>query len=800
MIGMIKKIKNQKILLLIAGVLAVIGQIIFLQPTDSIYILMICLYWLVIGWILKLNEKIFFTMALFLLIIVPIPLILGSELWSNKIAVWQYLFMVFGLVGWLTKETINFFNNHKKAWRNLRMVLYIAVITAFFLVFRAWFGFGPITSGDMGFFYYQQIKQYLNLPFAWETFREAGLGGNSLLFQGVYLYNLPMGFFGQFLDYGLIERLIWFWPILIVGLISPFLLAKELNLFPSKFYPLSSLVFFINTYFLMIIGGGQLTVALAYILIPLVFTLFLRASKEADLKKIIFFSLSLIFLVAWDFRFVYLMGIILSLYLFYFLPETVRNIRKYLKIFLIAGLFVLGLHAFWLLPFIINFSNPVASFTSDYTTAAAVEFLSFADFSHSFSLLHPNWPENIFGKTYLMQWQFLALPILAFTSLLFVNSKINPSTSVRAKIQINNGRMVLFFALLGLIGAFLAKGSQEPFGGIYLWMFAHIPGFVMFRDPTKFYTLTALSYSILIPYSIWKIYESLKNIIKFSIFNFQNFFLLVVIPYLLFFIKPAISGQLNGAFKQKEVPKEYVQLKNFIANQPEFFRTFWIPTKQRFAFYTDNHPGINGVEFLKVASASGIINRLTEKDSQSRLSLAGVKYVILPLDTEGEIFLKDRIRDEIQRQNLEQELNKIPWLRKIQFVNSNNQNKTIVYETPKFNDRFWLETSAAKLEWKMINPTKYLVTIKDLSEPTSLVFSENFNKDWVAKAGNKEISSELVFETLNSFRLNKTGNYEVIVRYKPQRYMETGLMISGVTLFVILVIFLFPKLEKKLYN
>ena len=122
------------------------------------------------------------------------------------------------------------------------------------------------------------------------------------------------------------------------------------------------------------------------------------------------------------------------------------------------------------------------------------------------------------------------MPILAYSSLLFI-SKIKDQ---RSKIQIKNQKFdnnvamkqfnngaIIFFALLGLVGAFLAKGASPPFSEINSWLFQNFPGMNMFRDSTKFYSLIALSYSVLIPFSIWKIYESLELHNKFSIFNFQ---------------------------------------------------------------------------------------------------------------------------------------------------------------------------------------------------------------------------------------------------------------------------------------
>ena len=87
-----------------------------------------------------------------------------------------------------------------------------------------------------------------------------------------------------------------------------------------------------------------------------------------------------------------------------------------------AGTIAVLLNLYWVLPLLMLKENTLDALGSAYTTVGALRFFSFADFSHSLSLLHPNWPENLFGKTYFLQPEFLLLPMLAFSSLLFVKS------------------------------------------------------------------------------------------------------------------------------------------------------------------------------------------------------------------------------------------------------------------------------------------------------------------------------------------------------------------------------------------
>jgi hypothetical protein len=222
-----------------------------------------------------------------------------------------------------------------------------------------------------------------------------------------------------------------------------------------------------------------------------------------------------------------------------------------------------------------------------------LKFLSFADFPHALSLLHPNWPENLFGKVYFLQPEFLVIPILAFSALLYREKKIR------------------FFSLLALIGVFFAKGINEPLGGIFQWMFVHIPGFVMFRDPTKFYLYTAIGYSVLIPTVLRKLNK------KF-----------VYVLFVLFWFFTLRGFQV----RTMQLPQEYMQLKNILVSDAIPSRTLWIPAKENFAYFSDTHPLLTSTESASVDPS--------------------VKYIIVPMDVGKKIFLNDYTFDPSLREKV----------------------------------------------------------------------------------------------------------------------------------------------------
>jgi len=533
------------------------------------------------------------------------------------------------------------------------------------------------------------------------------------------------------------EKIIWLWPFLILTVFSSWYLAK--TLFPKNkiIHFLAPFIYLFNTYILMVAGGGQMGIMMAYSLAPLVFGVFAKSVQASGIKLKIMAGLVLSLQVMFGPRISFLtMGTIFLYAVF----QYGLVIRKYLETFAFPLFITLGLHFYWILPLVLVKRVGVPTGLGE---PGWVEFLSFGNFSDSLSLLHPNWPENIFGKTYFMRPEFLLLPILAYGSLLFIKAK-------RKKLNI------LFFVSLGLIGAFLAKGSKPPLGEVYLWLFKYFPGMNMFRDPTKFYLLIALSYSLLIPFSLETFVKKFNK--KFGAWR------LVLGAFLicwLFLIRPAWLGQLSGTFKAKEVPAEYIALKDFVHDQKEFFRTFWIPKRQRFGFFSHNHPAIESSELLL----------------KEELAVRGVKYVIVPYDSEGEIFLEDRKYDPEQRLALEGELDKIAWLKKIDVTD-----KIAVYEVADYKDHFFVaDEEILFLDWIMVNPTKYEVRISEATQPFNLVFSETYDELWQAKIGERIIPSK-VYNNLNSFNIDQTGDFEMIVEFTAQKYVCWGLMVSAATL------------------
>ncbi len=648
------------------------------------------------------------------------------------------------------------------------------------IIFKNWFLSLSIIGGDWPFFSQQQINNFPLFPPAWSSLHGNGLGGTIVVYAlDSYLYFIG-SFFSHILHipWSIVSKIFWFFAFLCIGIFSTRKLL--ISLFPKLLLPyqiLGIIIYIMNSYILLLLSGGQMGISLSYSIAPLVLVSFI---KIVDLRSSLIAGLFFAIEVLFDFRIAYITIIAVG-FSWLFLLQTGKQIFRQIVIVFILPIFItILLHSFWIIPFLLAGNSSIDNLGNIYITKGAVTFFSFAKLENSLSLLHPNWPENIFGKVYFMKEAFLLLPILAYSSLLFLN-------------KFAQKKIILFFTFLGLLGAFLSKGANDPFGGVYLWMFDHVPGFVMFRDPTKWYALIAVSYSVLIPFTVWKAYEWLKKRRKFSAFHFQNIFLLFIFLSLLLLIRPALFGQLGGTFIHRDVPIEYINLKDKLNNDSQFYRTLWVPRQNRFTFYSTIHPSIEGEALLSATNAVSFSKDLKSKKMEEYLLALGIKYIIIPYDPYGEIFIEDRKYNQKKRDEYEKVLDGISWIKKVQ------DGKITIYETKNYKDHFWIVSGKGQVTYKQKFSTFYEVSIKNGKKNDVIVFSENYSPYWKMSIGNKSlIPFKLKNSKLNSFILPKDGSYIITIFYSGEKYYFIGRIVSLISLIFLLCILILRRKNSKI--
>ncbi len=474
----------------------------------------------------------------------------------------------------------------------------LLVFIFIFLIFRPWFSYlGTLSSGDWPYLFFEQIKEFRWLP------------EPRFLWLAPY-YQIVTKIVVQYLGISWIiaERLLWFWPWIAISFFSSWSLTGSL---------VGALIYTTNTYALMLVGGGQMGVAMAYALAPFVI------KRYTENKKLLLNGLLLAVQVMFDPRIALLTMVAAIAYRLIVLKDHLKEIIMLLIPMAVA----IALNSFWIVS-IIQHPNVVGMQVKE-ATEGAVQYLSFASFSGALSLTHPNWPENIFGKVYFLQPEFLLIPMLAFLSLLFLRASDSKEK-----------RKILFYSCLALIGAFLAKGANGPFEFFYPVLFRFVPGFQAFRDPTKFYVFIALGYSVLIPFVLEKL-KAVKWVTHRAV-------LIVFLLFWSFTLREAVMGKLSGTFQPVSVPADYVRFKDMLISQADFFQTGWFPEVSRFAFSDQVHPAVP----LSTLDHAFLIKER-------------IKYVVVPIDVRKEIFITDRMYDSTKYQEILIKAGTIQWLRRV---------------------------------------------------------------------------------------------------------------------------------------
>lgn len=531
--------------------------------------------------------------------------------------------------------------------KNIKIVLLFLLSLLFIIYWQLWTP-GPKIATDFPFVSDNSLKTQLNMPTVWSEDGTEGLGEYNAFTLWSWPYSFISGILANLgLGFSVQERILYLIPFLLGGTFCIWKLCKKFELSDIASF-VSSLFYLTNTYILLIIDGGQLRIALAYGLFPACFLL-MEEGVAANIRGRIIAGLVISALGFLDVRFIFvlfLLGLIRFFYGLFLNPKDFRIwIWNWVKLGATTAIVFLGLNFYWLYPLIItpSTSNIFARFTQ-------TSFLSFSSLGHSLLLLSPHWFKNIFGNISPLLSEFIFIPFFVFLSAI-----------LRAK-----NYWVGFWLLTALISIFLTKGSNPPLGNIYPWLFQHIPGFSLFRDSTKFFFLTALSYSILLGISIDEIIKRFKK--------YSGFKLIVVLSFtslILFIIRPVWLGKMTGVISSSLPSIELSKVNKIIDEDSQFSRVLWIPSLSPLGDIDPKHPVLEASRLVeKRPFASGVLgtyeifNFLREAPYMGEIfDIAAVGYIVYPsLDTKRQISSSDDFKYYSTFSN---QLSNLKWLSKV---------------------------------------------------------------------------------------------------------------------------------------
>lgn len=681
-----------------------------------------------------------------------------------------------------------------------------------------WFDFSSILNFS-DWYYWPDLptRQLLDSWGTWVNFWNFGSGNIQLyfnVFNSVWALITSAGF-----SYDVATKVTFFIPIALLGFLSPFFLSRKLT--GSRLIAFVVALFYGTTTYFLLKQSAHLPIALVYSLLPLLFLFFLKALEENVFFRWMQFTLLFWLMSVYEVRIVYVISFVLLLYLLMF---HIFELKRYARNIFISSVTFLLLSTFWLLPTVFS------GLASDVGATANRGLFGGGLFSieQAFTLFDSSWT----GGYPDMNFRPQPIPIYFWIVPLFIFF-----TFVFLLILEKNGHLkkkIIFFSVVSLVGIFLTKQSGQPFEFMYGWLYAHFPGFNLFREASKFYILTAFGYMGLLGYGLL----FLRNFsLKARYVDSRLFYLICGMFIVLssWNLKPIITGTMGTLFVSRHIPSDYVLLEKYIFKQSdhsEYFRTLWSPTYSRWGIYDNTHPKISNVELLqliwkdvdvkdalleKLSSEEQIISIFKHESSDSYLDVSSIKYVIVPIVDAGND--DDFFKYYGNRQFFIDELDKLPYLKKI----SIGMSELVIYANEDFRPHIYVteteetiydEVPFEKVDFRFKNPTEYSFRLENISKPIYVNFSEKYHSDWKLRLGafmwsetlkeknyflpdffhsenDAKLNSFLIDPTYikenfpkNRFHENPDGSIslDLTLYFKPQSYFYLGLIISGTTL------------------
>jgi hypothetical protein len=412
---------------------------------------------------------------------------------------------------------------------------------------------------------------------------------------------------------------------------------------------------------------GEQAILASYVLLPLV-TLFLFRfvqKRTNTIRSAIYLSLTYIFFSADGIRGIPLIGPVLVtgiiLLAYYFLFSFKKEGFTYLKrcgfLFLWFLMFSVFCNAFFLLPFIssigLQYQSQVNAVGGIESAIQWTKAISVNDSFINLFLLQGD--GNWYNKPFLWAYPFITNPFLVIISFLFpIFAYLAPLFSKENKEKI----ILVFFAILGLLGIFLSAGSHPPLGDLYLFLMAKIPGFAAYRSAYyKFMPLVYFSFAILIGTSVYYFLNKFSQKIKYI--GGSVAILLILLYHYPFFIGSnfIFDKPFTTMVQLPQYVTKFAQMKNASSND---YRSLVVPQMginyvktYNWGYYAaypifpliTNKGFVENDPFYYQDSDNNVVDALYSSLKQNRINAflslaksADIKYILVPTDISWNYF------------------------------------------------------------------------------------------------------------------------------------------------------------------
>lgn len=698
------------------------------------------------------------------------------------------------------------------ARRYLPVVLILAAIV---VVYRGWLASGVITYGDWNIISRSQMRDYWPIPSLWQG---AYSTGNADILSGPMFPLLFLhGLLNQFgVSFAVSERLIWIFPGVLIGALATYGLA--LLFFASRLAGIISALFVVfNSYIVIIMTGGQFTVSSAYGLMPLILLLFYRALRQPAVSRYLLTAVCLSIQVMFDLRTTYLTLAVLMVFSLYYVstqcsrPAAARAAGRIALQFVLMAIVGGLIHGNWLLPG--HYAERIA-LPAGYDSTDWVYRLSYMHLSHALALFHPFWYQDTQTPTAgAVLPVFYVLPLVVFGVLL------------RKRLTF----VELFLSSVALLAIFCVKGDNPPGGAIYNWLFTHLPGFSMYRDPSKFFQPLGLAYGLLLGRVAMTAPTGYRGVAARSVRAVvRSLAVIVCAGVVLIPVVPVAASSPWGTFAPQTLPAEYAAFDHFLARQPQFFRVMWYQGSNTLIASSGLHPSIDAgyvgqTNFYRyLPNTPRVASWLQLPQAMAVLRALSVKYIAVledPRDT-----APNRAQKEQDVRFLHQTFPSFPEISIGQihlFLNRSYLPPAFVSDaaiTPAITHALLRRAAAPAVEQRdgMLGEfsaacascmrlashsnTRYEAIINDAKKPFLLVLNQSFDPNWKVYIEPTSAPQPFwwtwthpalpgrVHMTVNGYAnawwINARGTYRIVVEYWPQRFVDVGFIVCWLTILL----------------
>ena len=401
-------------------------------------------------------------------------------------------------------------------------------------------------------------------------------------------------------------------------------------------------------------------------------------------------------------------------------------------------------------------------------------------------------------------------------------------------------RLVIILMASALVLMLLTTGVQPPYGVIGTYLYAHMPFYWLFREPTTKFPLILVI--VMAPIVGWQCASLINTIVhRISVRGVEMRALLVAIAVLAICepAYPMITGQLEGArdyggvrivSNDVHIPAYWYSLSNYLAAVDPNARVLMLPNDD---FYQINYLwGLyaSDVDVLAelltnpfvIITDSSYQGYLTPSKSYSHfqdelylkvhsdppgslmpyLAAQGVRFVLQRNDVNSEIPGREIL-------NSRQALHLIRSTPELRFVRSfgaldlyevrRRDYVPPIYTVPStiaraenIGEERALAVTARSLspaEFKQKSPVAVTVTIRKSERGDRLVWAESYSPSWIAcrvdgRVCRSVLPHEKAYGFENAWELPAGRSYKILLRYSFQNQLYLGDIISVTALFL----------------